>query len=131
MQAYATAERVAQPAGIHPNAAADPMDLAAPIHLKHGASFDVLLNQLVDLVAERVVDRMATPATPADGWLDTRSAAEYLGVHPDTVRRLAAERTVPSEQEGPGCKLFFRRRDLDAWRCGARNALRVLSGGRS
>jgi hypothetical protein len=29
---------------------------------------------------------------------------------------LAAERAIPSEQEGPGCKLYFRRSDLDAWR---------------
>jgi excisionase family DNA binding protein len=40
----------------------------------------------------------------------------HLGVHRDTIRRLAAERAIPSEQDGPGCKLFFRRSDLDAWR---------------
>ena len=55
-------------------------------------------------------------------WLDSREAAEYLGLHRDTLRKLAAERAIPAEQEGPGCKLFFRRSALDEWR---------ISGGRS
>ena len=92
---------------------------------------DQLLGQLADLVAERLVTRLATPAGLADEWLDTRDAADHLGVHRDTIRRLAAERAVPSEQEGPGCKLYFRRSDLDAWRCSDRRDVRVLSGGRS
>lgn len=56
---------------------------------------------------------------------------DAVGVHRDTVRRLAAERTVPSEQEGPGCKLFFRRGDLDEWRCSDRRHIRIAAGGRS
>jgi excisionase family DNA binding protein len=91
--------------------------------------FDVILAQLADLVAERVAARLAAPAGEADEWLDTRAASEYLGVHRDTVRRLAAERTVPSEQEGPGCKLFFRRSDLDEWRCSDRRRIRIAVSG--
>lgn len=49
-------------------------------------------------------------------WLDSRTAAEYLGVHRDTLRKLAAERAIPVHQDGRGCKLFFRRADLDEWR---------------
>jgi excisionase family DNA binding protein len=97
----------------------------------HACAFEVLLDHLVELVAERVAARLAAPTSAGDEWLDTRDAAEYLGVHRDTVRRLAAERAVPSEQEGPGCKLFFRRSDLDAWRCSARGSLRIVSGARS
>ena len=40
-------------------------------------------------------------------------------MHRDTLRKLAAERAIPSEQDGPGCKLYFRRSDLDAWRTAA------------
>jgi len=87
----------------------------------------LLLDQLAELVAER----LAALTQDADAWLDTYEAAAYLGVHCDTVRRLAAERTVPSEQKGPGCKLFFRRSDLDAWRCSDRRRVRIVSGGRS
>jgi excisionase family DNA binding protein len=124
MAAYATAERTARTAV--PVAAADIAPATtAPVL---GASFDSLLDHLAECVAERVAARLAAPATAGDEWLDTREAAEYLGVHRDTVRRLAAERVMPSEQEGPGCKLFFRRSDLDAWRCGARASLRLVSG---
>ena len=81
--------------------------------------FDDLLAQLADLVAAKVIDRLARQeGAAADEWLDTRSASEYLGIHRDSIRRLAAERVLPAEQAGAGCKLFFRRSDLDAWRRG-------------
>ena len=41
-----------------------------------------------------------------------------LGVHRDSLRKLAAERVIPSEQDGPGCKLYFGRSVVDAWRHG-------------
>jgi hypothetical protein len=34
----------------------------------------------------------------------------------DVAGQLAAERTIPTHQDGRGCKLFFRRSDLDEWR---------------
>jgi excisionase family DNA binding protein len=82
--------------------------------------FDALIDQLADRVAERLV----AAASPSHGgqprgedeWLDSRHAAEYLGIHRDTLRKLAAERAIPSEQDGPNCKLYFRRSDLDLWR---------------
>jgi excisionase family DNA binding protein len=80
---------------------------------------DELLGQLADLVADRLVARLEAPqADTGDEWLDSRRAAEYLGIHRDSLRRLAAERAIPAEQARAGCKLFFRRTDLDAWRRG-------------
>lgn len=77
-----------------------------------------LLAALADRVADAVVARLGREERPEPGeWLDSRAAADYLGVHRDTLRRLAAERTIPSEQGGPGCKLYFLRGELDAWRC--------------
>ena len=77
----------------------------------------VLVDRIADCVAEAVMARLgAAPTEEPAAWLDTREAADYLGVHRDTVRRLAAERAIPSEQEGPGCKLYFLRSDLDGWR---------------
>jgi excisionase family DNA binding protein len=76
-----------------------------------------------------VATRLAAP--PRDGaheWLDTRRAAEYLGIHRDSLRRLAAERTIPTEQAGPGCKLYFKRSDLDSWRCSAPVSLAAVGG---
>lgn len=75
-----------------------------------------LVNQFADRVAAAVAQRLAHGATRDDEWYDSRHAAEYLGVHRDTLRKLAAERTIPAEQDGPGCKLYFRRSDLDTWR---------------
>jgi excisionase family DNA binding protein len=83
-----------------------------------------LLEALIDQIAERVAERLAPAPAPStaseptgeDEWLDSRHAATYLGVHRDTLRKLAAERAIPSEQEGPNCKLYFRRSALDSWR---------------
>ena len=81
--------------------------------------FDRLIDQLADRLAAAVAERLGCQDTTGDEWLDSRHAAEYLGVHRDTLRKLAAERAIPSEQDGPGCKLYFRRSALEAWRrCG-------------
>jgi excisionase family DNA binding protein len=131
MAAYGTVERAAQAAQLRV-LSSDPATDQGPGRPPAGApGFDAVLAHLADLVAERLAARLAAPSRQADEWLDTRGAAEYLGVHRDTVRRLAAERTVPSEQEGPGCKLFFRRRDLEEWRCSDRRHVRILAGARS
>jgi excisionase family DNA binding protein len=77
---------------------------------------DEFISQLAERVVARITEQSATPTTGADDWFDSRRAAEYLGIHRDTLRKFAAERAIPSEQDGPGCKLYFRRSDLDAWR---------------
>lgn len=78
---------------------------------------DVLIAEVAERVAAAIVARLGTEASePVPEWLDSRRAAEYLGVHRDTLRKLAAEWSIPAEQDGPGCKLFFRRTDLDTWR---------------
>ena len=82
---------------------------------------DSLIGQIAERIASAVVAQLAA-ARPddQDEWLDSRRAAEYLGVHRDTLRKLAAERAIPAEQDGRGCKLFFRRVDLDEWRLRSR-----------
>jgi excisionase family DNA binding protein len=78
---------------------------------------DALLETLASLVAVAVIEQLGRQSTNDSGeWLDSRSAAEYLGVHRDTLRKLAGERAIPVHQDGRGCKLFFRRSDLDEWR---------------
>lgn len=80
------------------------------------AVVDELVDMLAERVAARVQARLAVRSPEESPWLTTREAAEHLGMHPDTLRRLAAGRTIPSEQDGPGCSLHFRRSELDAWR---------------
>lgn len=85
------------------------------------ALLDELLIQLADLVADRLIERSKTGLVESTvTWLDTKQAAEYLGVHRDTIRKLAAERVIPTHQDGPGCRLYFRREELDEWRCSSR-----------
>jgi excisionase family DNA binding protein len=77
-----------------------------------------MLEDFIAQLAERLAEHATAPTDEIGEWFDSRHAAEYLGIHRDTLRKLAAERAIPSEQDGPGCKLYFRRSDLDAWRHG-------------
>ena len=79
---------------------------------------DAFADHLADRIADRVVTRMreGEPNRADDEWLDTLHAAEHLGVHRDTLRKLAAAGLIPSEQDAPGCKRYFRRSGLDEWR---------------
>jgi len=78
---------------------------------------EALVDKLVARVAAAVVEHLGRASSDDSGeWLDSRSAAEYLGIHRDTLRKLAAERAIPVHQDARGCKLFFRRSDLDEWR---------------
>jgi excisionase family DNA binding protein len=86
--------------------------------LAESSVLDQLLAHIADRLAAAITDRLAISDNRPDEWLDSRHAADFLGVHRDTLRKLAAERAIPSEQDGPGCKLYFRRSDLDAWRNG-------------
>jgi excisionase family DNA binding protein len=87
---------------------------------------DQLLGRLADLVVDRLMESSeANSRDRADQWLDARSAAEYLGIHRDTLRKLAAQRAIPTHQEGPRCKLYFRRDELDDWRRSARRTRRA------
>lgn len=118
MQAYAAPET-----GTSPQlrlVGAPPAVPAFPAVGDGGNVLDGLLDQLAGLVAERVAARLAQPTAPqSDEWMDTRRAAEYIGIGRGSVRRLAAEGTLHTEQASAGCKLYFRRSDLDAWRCSA------------
>jgi excisionase family DNA binding protein len=77
-------------------------------------------DKALDLLAERLESRLATRmgagCSTTDRWLSTREAAQHLGMHPDTLRRLAATRVIPSEQDRPGCALHFRLSALERWR---------------
>jgi hypothetical protein len=48
-------------------------------------------------LAALVAEHLRKPTE--DRWYKTKAAAEYLGVHPDTLRGLAAQRRVRFEQE--------------------------------
>jgi excisionase family DNA binding protein len=55
-------------------------------------------------------------------WMNVDTAAGYLDCAKERIRKLVARRDIPFHQEAPGCRIFFRRQELDAWmaasRCG-------------
>jgi excisionase family DNA binding protein len=119
MQAYATAERLALGEQLPPfePTSATPVRRGITGPASDSALMDQLLARLADLVVDRLMARTETSASqPEDDWMDARRAAAYVGVHRDTLRKLAAGRAVPVHQDGPGCKLYFRRDELDEWR---------------
>src|SRR5689334_21519237 len=98
MQAYATSERL--PLGdqlrtldrrsVHTAATAIDSDRAL---------IDQILGRLADLVVDRLMEHTnAHSSHQASAWLDARAAADYLGVHRDTLRKLAAQRAIPTHQ---------------------------------
>jgi excisionase family DNA binding protein len=118
MQAYATAEMAPAANLRFLDRRREIPDRTNDVAAAGSVVLDQLLGQLADLVAAKVAARLAAPQSEkANEWMDTRRAAEYLGLHRDSLRRLAAQGTIPAEQSAAGCKLFFRRSDLDAWRC--------------
>jgi hypothetical protein len=77
-----------------------------------------LTDAQLEAIAERVAEIIADHEPAVEQWLDTKDAADYLSVHPVTLRKLAAERRIDFQQEGPGCKLWFSTRVLDRHRRG-------------
>jgi len=132
MQAYASSERL--PLGNElPILDRTSVRAAAVAGDSDRALIDQILARLADLVVDRLMARTdAQSSEQSSAWLDARGAAEYLGVHRDTLRKLAAQRAIPTHQNGPGCKLYFRRYELDEWRRSSRPvraaaALRAVS----
>jgi excisionase family DNA binding protein len=132
MSAYATGERrqSGHVLSVEPDLLSADFGIATAVtttgsdhtRVDSGSTLDALLDRLADRVAAAVITRLGGERNDRDEWFDSRQAAQYLGLHRDTLRRLAAARAIPAEQDGHGCRLFFRRTVLDEWR---------RSGGRS
>lgn len=83
-----------------------------------------LTSALVDSLSAEDLERLAGKLAPfmrpapvvKGGWLDSRAAADYLGIPHSTLRKLTADRAIPFEQSAPGCKCYFRTDELDDWR---------------
>jgi hypothetical protein len=99
--------------------------LVAQVATLDGDELDCLFDRLSPLL-NRVGDRRAARAVAqskqGEGWLNAREAAAYVGLTLNALHKHTAARTIPFEQDGPGCKLWFRRSELDRWRRGDRRA---------
>jgi excisionase family DNA binding protein len=90
-----------------------------------GAAFidaldDDTIRKLIDRAWPMIAERLAASDPAPDGWLDSIGAAAYLSLSRHALHKLTASREIPFEQDGPGCKLWFKRSELDAWRRGDR-----------
>jgi excisionase family DNA binding protein len=66
------------------------------------------------LIDARVEAALATSrGSNGPEWLSVESAARYLDVSPERVRKLQARGELPFHQEAIGARVFFRRSDLD------------------
>lgn len=75
-----------------------------------------LPSSIIDAIAELVEQRLlARMPEAAPEWLSIETAATYLDVSPERVRKLVARRALPHYQEGPGCRVFLHRSELDEW----------------
>ena len=95
MEAYAVAERLSSS---DKSRDVDQVSVANAASLANSeqALFDHILARLADLVVDRLVERTQAHSSDQATWLDARSAADYLGIHRDTLRKLAAQRAIPT-----------------------------------
>jgi excisionase family DNA binding protein len=71
-----------------------------------------VVEEIARRAAEIVLDRLAERERWPE-FLSVGTAARYLDVSPERVRKLQARGELPYHQEGPGCRVLFRRQDLD------------------
>ena len=77
----------------------------------------------LDALAERLAPRLESrfgqgpgAKAGADRWMTTAEAAAYVGMSTNGIHKLTSARQVPFVQDAPGCRCYFRRSELDAWR---------------
>lgn len=67
--------------------------------------------QLAAIAAE-----LPAPAQEAwPEWMSLATAARYLDVSPERLAKAKQRGKVPCYQEGRGCRILFRRAELDEW----------------
>ena len=68
-------------------------------------------------LAMRLARHLALPMAQAvDAWIDSTTAADYLGLTKAALHRLTSSRSIPFEQDCQGGKCWFKRSELDDWR---------------
>lgn len=77
----------------------------------------VLDDDQLGKIAKRVAEILrAEQLLEADaGFVNIDGAAAFLGISPQRVRKLVAQRTIPFCQEARNCRITFGLRDLSAW----------------
>lgn len=69
--------------------------------------------ELVEAIAERVVELLAPKLDAPDEWLTAVEAAEYLRCPPSRIYALSSAKKIPVHRDGS--RLLFRRSEVDTW----------------
>lgn len=77
---------------------------------------DPALDTLADRLAPKLAVRLASREQAPDEWLTSKQAAAYLGISVNALHKHTSARLIPFEQDGPGCKMWFKQSELDEWR---------------
>jgi hypothetical protein len=98
--------------------------------VSEGVSLDITIGEMIAAEVERqLAEREELRAV--DGgwpeWMDAKTAARYVGGQVGAVRKLVERRKISYSQEGPGCRVWIARRDLDAFM--EANRIRPRGGG--
>jgi excisionase family DNA binding protein len=79
------------------------------------------LSMLAALLADLLHGHQhASVGVTSPEWMNVETAAAYLDCTPERLRKLIARREIPFHQEAPGCRIFFRRQELDEWMTASR-----------
>jgi hypothetical protein len=84
--------------------------------------FNALAEQIAERVAQRLADRAPTAAPVVAEWLDTKGAAEYLGLAPITLELMRTQRRGPTFHKPTRSVVRYRRSELDTWLAGGGKA---------
>lgn len=80
-----------------------------------------VVEAVVAAVTARVLAELSAGGDESwPAFMSVETAARYLDVSPERLRKLQARGEVPYLQEAPGCRVFFSREDLDEWMAGFR-----------
>lgn len=87
-----------------------------------------LPEELFGAISERAAERVLAQLTEREPgwpeWMSVETAARYLNISPERVRKLQSRGVLPVYQEARGCRVFFRRSELDqameSWRTSCR-----------
>ena len=80
------------------------------VHVVGVEEFQALAGRVAELE-----QRLAAATEPWPEHMGAETAARYLDLSPEALRKLVQRRNVPFSQEGPKCRLSFERSLLDEW----------------
>ena len=84
------------------------------LSLSHAAAA-TLASRAADEVMARLADCAERDGRGWPEWMSAETAACYLDISEERIRKLKDRHEIPYYQEGPGCRMFFRRTELDDW----------------